>query len=48
VRERAIYQEIGIDTAGYIRLAFMRMAIDPGVCYSSNRSGTWSRLELMD
>ena len=48
VAEHAIYPEMGLDSRGVVRLAFMRMAIDPGVYYAHNARGSWSRLELMD
>lgn len=48
VKEYALYPSVGMDGWGRLHIAFMRMAVDPGIYYLTNRGGTWSRLELMD
>jgi hypothetical protein len=39
---------MGIDAANKLHLAFMRMETDPGIYYTTNETGGWTRLELMD
>lgn len=48
VREWAMYPSTGMGPSGVLHLAYMRMAIDPGIYYSNNRGDGWSRRELMD
>jgi hypothetical protein len=48
IKERAMYQELAIDARGLPRIAFMRLAIDPGVYYAKYGPEKWWRVELMD
>ena len=48
IREYALYPTTGIESNGRLQLAFMRMAIDPGIYHASGSSAGWSRRELMD
>ena len=48
ITEYAMYPSTGIESNGRMHLAFMRMAIDPGIYHALKTDAGWSRLELMD
>ena len=48
IKEYALYPSTGISSGGRVHLAFMRMAIDPGIYHSAYSTTAWSRRELMD
>jgi hypothetical protein len=48
IREYALYPSTGIEPDGRMHIAFMRMAIDPGVYHAVYVAGEWRRRELLD